>query len=438
MTNKHLKTLERVVSWRLCTGCGACVWACPQKAVSLLDIPEEGLRPLVDGHKCGNCGMCLKVCPGTELTHVLFPEASMPQLKKAWGPVLEVWEGYATDTEIRFKGSSGGVATALAIFCLEQELMMGALEIGADITVPWQNVAVFSKDRTQLIACTGSRYSPAAPCEKLDWIERAGGSCVFIGKPCDVAALRKSQTINSILGSKIGLSISIFCAGTPTTQGTKTLLETMGVEPELVDELRYRGCGWPGKVSVKIKGNNADVRHKSYSECWGKILSNFGQFRCFICPDATGEFADIACGDPWHRQIEQSDQGYSLVLVRTEKGREILHRAMESHYLALVPAHFSTLFRGQKALLNKRQNLFGRLLAMRLMGVPTPSFNGFSLLENWRHLIVWGRLRSVLSMLWRIISEKLYRPQKYLSATLEADKSSGLPLVATVIPEEER
>ena len=434
MTNRHLKTLEQVVSWRLCVGCGACVWVCPRKSVSLVDILDEGLHPVVDRDKCRNCGMCIKVCPGIELLHAPFPKATIPQLKEAWGPVLEVWEGYATDTEIRFKGSSGGVVTALSLFCLEQKLMIGALEIGADAMVPWQNVAVFSRNRTQLIACTGSRYSPAAPCEKLDWIEQAERSCVFIGKPCDVAALRKSQAINSTVDNKVGLAISIFCAGTPTTQGTKALLEAMGVEPKLVDEMRYRGYGWPGKVTVKVRGNDADVHQLSYSECWGKILSNFGQFRCLICPDTTGEFADIACGDPWHRKIEQSQQGYSLVLVRTERGREILHRAMQSGYLTLVPVQFSTLPCSQKALLNGRRNLFGRLFAMRLMGVPTPSFNGFSLLENWCYLKVWSRLRSVLSMFWRIISEKLYRPRKYLSTTLKADRGSVWPPAATAIP----
>jgi coenzyme F420 hydrogenase subunit beta len=351
---------------------------------------------------------------------------------------LEVWEGYAADPEIRFNGSSGGAVTAIALFCLQHEQMAGVLHIGANLESPLQNVPVFSKNKEELLARTGSRYSPAAPCEKLKWIEQADSPCVFIGKPCDVAALRKSQSINQTLNDKIGLAVSIFCAGTPTTKGTYDLLATLGVKPQGVAEIRYRGYGWPGKVTVKVKGKNADVHQLSYSECWGKILSDFSQFRCLICPDATGEFADIACGDPWHRKIEQSQPGYSLVLVRTEKGREILHRAMRLGYVTLAPAHLSTLPRSQPALLNGRRTLFGRLLAMHLMRLPTPSFNGFSLIENWHQLKFWNRFRPVLAMLWHTISEKLYRPQKkYLSGTITVNEDFASPAVIKTISREE-
>ena len=409
MINKKIQTIEQVVTSQLCMGCGACVWACPQKSISLIDILDQGLRPLVDREKCLKCGLCLKVCPGTELLHNPFPQETIPQLRKSWGPVLEVWEGYAADPEIRFKAASGGVVTALTLFCLEHKQMSGALQIHPKPKPCWQNVPFFSRNRNDLLSCTGSRYSPAAPCEKLDWIEQADGNCVFIGKPCDVAALRKSQMISPALYSKVALAISIFCAGTPTSQGTRALLEAMGLAPQEVYELRYRGYGWPGMTTAKVEGDNNPIRQMNYSQAWGNILSHYGQFRCDLCPDSTGEFADISCGDAWHRQTDNGD-GWSLILVRTEPGKKLFHDALQAGYIKAQPLDPAILPESQKSLLNHRRTLWARLLTMRMMRVPAPRFYGFSLLANWRALNIADKIRLPLGTAYRILSKKLNKP----------------------------
>lgn len=392
-------------------GCGACKYACANEAITLIDFPERGIRPNVNGSKCQRCGECVKVCPGIELSHQSFNSNTIPELRQAWGPVLELWEGYASDPEIRFEASSGGAATALALFCLEKEHISGVLHISASPEAPLRNVPVFSRNRADLLACTGSRYSPAAPCQRFDWIESADCGCVFIGKPCDVVALRKSQALNPELNEKVGLAISIFCAGTPSTKGTYYLLEALGVEPDQVKSLRYRGCGWPGETVVEIKGSN-NQRRMTYEQSWSNILSNYGQFRCRLCPDSTGEFADIACGDPWYRKIEPDDPGWSLVLVRTERGREILQKAMNAGYVKLERVGASIVPRSQKALLRRRCRIWGRLLTMRIMRIPVPRYTGFSLFENWLRVPATEKLHSFGGTLKRIMLRGWMKPLK--------------------------
>jgi coenzyme F420 hydrogenase subunit beta len=406
------KRVDQVVEWRLCVGCGACASACPEHAITLVDIPDKGIRPVINSANCSECGECVKVCPGIAISHNPFNSQAISELRLAWGPVFEVWEGYASDAEIHFRGSSGGVATAMALFCLEKEHMTGVLHIRANPESPLQNAAVFSKSREELLACTGSRYSPAAPCEKLREIQEADSSCIFIGKPCDVVALRKSQTINPKLNNKIGLAISIFCAGTPTTKGTYQLLDVFGVAAEEVDQLRYRGYGWPGRTTVGIKGSNGEIRQMSYNRSWGDVLSKHGQFRCRLCPDSTGEFADISCGDPWYREIEPADPGWSLVLVRTECGREILRKAIKAGYVELRSVDPNILPLSQKALLKRRRHLWGRLLAMWMMRVPVPRYIGFSLFRNWLRLSAVEKTRSVGGTLKRIILRGWTKPLK--------------------------
>lgn len=412
MTRTQIENVERVVRWQLCMGCGACVHACPADAIQLLDFPDQGLRPILDLSRCQKCRRCVEVCPGIGAAHQPFSSETIPELREAWGPVLTIWEGYATDPEIRLRGSSGGVVTALSLFCLEKQEFSGVLHIRPNSEIPWQNAPAFSKSRQELLALTGSRYSPAAPCQKLDWIEQAESKCVLVGKPCDVTALRKSQLANPALSPKVGLAISLFCAGTPCTQGTKVLLEALGVEADEVAELTYRGSGWPGLTTVKLKASNGEQREMTYAESWGSILSKHGQFRCRLCPDGTGEFADISCGDAWHRQSGPSESGWSIVLARTETGKDILQKAVQEGYLKLSRVEPGTLPESQKPLLEKRRKVWGHLLGRRMVRAAVPRFEGFCLLASWHALPVNERLKSVSSTLVGTVRQKLFNLRK--------------------------
>lgn len=46
------------VNEELCTGCGACVEACPVEAISL-----SADKAQIDGEKCVDCGVCVGECP---------------------------------------------------------------------------------------------------------------------------------------------------------------------------------------------------------------------------------------------------------------------------------------------------------------------------------------------------------------------------------------
>ena len=121
------------------------------------------------------------------------------------------------------------------------------------------------------------------------------------------------------------MTIAFFCAGTPTTRGTIALLDRLGIDdPSDVLDVRYRGNGWPGRTVFTVKtATGTETRSLSYEESWGEILTNHKQWRCNVCADHTGEFADIAVGDPWHRPTDPRKPGSSLILVRTERGREL-------------------------------------------------------------------------------------------------------------------
>jgi coenzyme F420 hydrogenase subunit beta len=407
------ENVASVADWRLCLGCGACAYICPEQRISLVNDLEQGIRPIVESGNCASCSDCIEVCPAVENDHrpLLKQGGLIPELKEEFGPVIEVWEGHAADPEIRHRGSSGGLLTALSLFCLEHEGMHGILHVGMDPKDPTRNRTKLSQTRAELMASTGSRYAPASVCDSLELVEKAPRPCVVIGQPSEITALRKAQQLRPNLAMKTGLTMSFFCAGSPTRKGTLELLQTLGVDANQLSELRYRGKGWPGKFSATLRGQEQAACEMTYRESWGFVQA-FRPFSTHLCPDGSGEDADLSCGDPWYRPIAEDEQGSSIVLVRTERGRQLLERARQCGYVQLTRAEPWKVLRSQEGLIKKRGAIWGRILTLRMFGVPAPRLRGFSLFRNWWRLPIGAKLRSVVGTARRIVGRKYFKPTK--------------------------
>ena len=416
MNLRVLKNVQDVAESHLCCGCGACAYISPDR-VQMADTLEPGRRPMVSGNEPTQ--EAIAACPGLRLEHSFDPNQPglIDSLTDAWGPVLELWEGFASDDQIRFAGSSGGAATALALFCMERQAMHGTLHIAAREDVPYLNKTVMSQSREQMLANTGSRYAPASPCDGLQKIEDAPAPCVFIGKPCDVAGANKAAALRPKLAEKLGLTIGIFCAGTPSTRGTLEMLKAMGVsDPSAVTSVRYRGNGWPGMaVATELGPAGNEIRHEmTYAESWGDILQKHRQWRCYVCVDHTGEFADIAVGDPWYRKIPPGEPGRSLIVVRSERGRRIVREAIAGGYLTLEQVKPEILEASQPGFPTVRGSAWGRILTCRLLGVAAPSFKRMPMFQFWlRRLSLKQKAQSILGTVKRIKVKGLWRRTPY-------------------------
>jgi len=425
--DKKLDRADIISAWRLCMGCGACKWACPNDAITLKNIVNHGIRPFVDESKCEKCGKCAEICPGLSLEHEEFSNETLKALQQGWGPILDLHEAYATDDSIRFAGSSGGVATAMSLYAIEEAGFSGVLHTKADPDDPICNISTLSTNREELLQTTGSRYAPAAPCQAFDLLKTVDGPCMFVGKPCDCAALRKACKIDNDLKEKVALVVSIFCAGTPTTAGTLAMLNSMGVsDPDQIKSLRYRGNGWPGMTTVEFAnaaGKPANSFSMTYDDAWGGILSKHGQLRCRLCPDSTGEFADISCGDPWYRETE-GDPGRSLILLRTKKGADFYEHGCLSNYIKSEKAEPDTLPASQKSVFQRRCQIHARLKAIRMFNIPAPNYTGFDLKNNWKSNSFKVKWKTYLSTIKRCLFRNWRKQQTYDGQTT---RKLGLP-----------
>jgi coenzyme F420 hydrogenase subunit beta len=407
-----VNSIADVVSAQLCLGCGACAYI-EHKRFRMGDTLEYGRRPFIRERADPETGEAFAVCPGISLQHTtnaLHRGNILPSLFDGWGPVVAVWEGYAVDDELRFSGSSGGVASALALYCIERAGMAGVLHTAAQSAAPYLNETVMSTCRADLLARTGSRYAPASPAEGLACIEDSPSKCVFIGKPCDAAAVQSARKIRPVLDDKLGLVLAFFCAGVPSTKGNLDLLKANGVEDlSKIKELRYRGKGWPGMWTARFENQagGQETRQMTYADSWN-YLQKYRQWRCYICPDHTGEFADIAVGDPWYRKVQPGERGKSLIVARTRHGVEVLQAAVLAGYVVLESEDPNLLPRSQSNLLATRGALWARLWVLRLLGAAVPSYTGFGLFKFWISALGFKeKLRSVTGTVKRVFQKNL-------------------------------
>ncbi len=272
------------------------------------------------------------------------------------------------------------------------------------------NAAVLNRTREEILDCTGSRYAPAATCAGLVRVRGCTGSYLFIGKPCDVIGARKlAARVSSPSGDPVIL-VSIFCAGTPSQEGTRALLQQAGISNDDALSIRYRGNGWPGDFTVTRPGETDPCFTTTYEKAWS-FLQRFRPYKCHLCPDGTGEQADISVGDAWHRPREADESGVSLIVARTAKGLDLLMGAIEAGYLSLDDSSVQALDLSQKGLMDKKCRVGGRLFAFRMMGIPAGRYRGYSLFYNWLTLPLREKARSVFGTWRRILSRRYFLPR---------------------------
>lgn len=407
------KTAARVDTPLLCLGCGVCAYACADE-VTMVDIDDIGLRPKVSpGLSTEARATAKRVCPtvATDFGQLKRRPDYVPSVDAAternWGAITGIWEGYATDEEIRFKGSSGGALTAISLFCLNELGHHGVLHTGENPDDPIRNKTRLSRSREELLAVVGSRYSPASVCEGLGAVEGAPAPCVVIGKPVEIAATRNAMAEVPALRDKVGVTLSFFCAETPPTQATRNLLEKFDVREDTLASLRYRGHGWPGYFTTR-NGADDPRQHWIYQRTWA-YLQAFRPWSAHLWPDGSGELADISCGDPWYEEPDGENPGFSLIVARTKLGKDIIEGAIASGYLHATVAETWKLDKSQAGLLAKKGAVWGRRLAHRVMGLPNTQFRELDLFRPWLALSLTLKLRSTLGTVQRIVKRRLWR-----------------------------
>lgn len=358
-----IANVANIVQKGWCTGCGICERVCPSNAIRMFYDKIRGIYyPIIRAYKCNNCGLCLKVCFGAMIYSNNYE--NLRTYESILGKHLACYIGFATDKKIRFKASSGGIVTALLNFLLENKYADGGIVTKIEAGNPPLAKAFVVKSKEEIIAAMGSKYCPVLFNDALKSLER-GKRYVLVGLPCQIFAVKRLADFNNFIKDSIKLYIGLFCGGTPSYNGTIYLLRKYGLKDHNLQQIRYRGDGWPGSLRFQTMSESLNI---PFTEYWPLISPWFHLNICMICIFGLSPQSDISCGDAWFPElVKKEKQGTSIVVSRTDFGDKILHEAEERRVIKLQQIHPQSVIRAQKAMIAfKHLSLNARLRVMHL------------------------------------------------------------------------
>lgn len=327
----HLFT--EVVTSGLCTGCSACVVACPYDVLGYDD--EATYRPFhveatggLDDctHGERGCTLCTRACPRfrewePEIEQYLFGRARTDD--EVAGIAEQVVLARATDPELHEAGQDGGLVSAILVWGLEHDVIDAALvsALEGDGST-WKAVPAVVRDRTGVLATAGSRYTYSAnPLAYAEAIEGGAERIALVGMGCQasappIMAARKAGKV----ARRFVLSIGLMCS--------KTFDDA--IFPELF-EARY-GLQRQDIAKMNIKGVfQVWMRNGDYHEIPLKEAHGWTREGCMSCPDFAAEHADISTGGIG------AFNDWTLTVIRTARGRELFESMTSDGALEVRP-----------------------------------------------------------------------------------------------------
>lgn len=424
---RTLRTLARIVDGGLCHRCGSCVGICP---TGVLACDTEEYPRIKDLSACTDCQLCVKVCPGDsfEADHVSRQLFGVPSNHHdTHGHFVDQCVAHATDPRVREGSTSGGLVTALLLDLLERGEIDGAVTIQSDTVELWRGRPMIARSPEELLSAMKSKYAIAPTNILLEEIRERPGRYAVVGLPCQIHGIRKAAELDERIRSRVVLTIGLFCHAAieheaygvlwgmlgDTAKGARRFISRIGKHPgtpylELDD-----GTLYPLYFGGRTKG----YRPTSI-EMINILYRLYTPERCLTCYDATGEFADIAVGDPWMAPPEEGVNfydGWSFALIRSQYAQSICKRMADEGTLKLVGVTrrealaCNSLMAGEK-----RWRAFRVIETRRRQGKPIPEY-GFETprhspghflkteLHMWSHIFCFlprfraGVLRFILS-----------------------------------------
>lgn len=305
----------------LCTGCGACQGMCPYwdsedgRTICFFDCERRD-------------GRCQRFCPRmpTDLDALrrrFFPaENILPEI----GPFRGLYLTRAADESIRSRAQHGGSMTALVGLALKEGFIDAAALTRSKGGLEPEGVLAVTA--AEVRACSGSSFQVPPTLAALnralkeDKYHKIG----VVGTPCKTLAVYKMKANplpeNDNHAGNIGMVFGLFCGWGLDWDGLRELAEKhveklshMDIPPSMYHSLELREDG--GKtVSVDL------------DEVVPLVRSG-----CRYCADMTAEFADLSIGGARSAGGWDVDKGWNQVIVRSEKGEQLLNLAREKGVL---------------------------------------------------------------------------------------------------------
>lgn len=300
--------MKTVCDKNMCAGCMACVDVCPKNAITVRDSLEF-YNAVVDVNKCIDCNACTRVCQQLNHSNLLKP--------------IKWFQGWATEDSVRCNGSSGGVAYAIEKMFVRE---------GGLVASCYFDKGIFgfkcTQNEDELIDFVGSKYvksNPEGIYKKISIELKQGKKVLFVGLPCQVAAVKKFIKESDQAGL---YTIDLICHGTPSPSVLNIYLKQYGASLSSVVKMKFRTKQNFQVVSDYIPAEGEFGICDHYSTAFLNCVCYTEN--CYSCAYArTERIGDITLGDSWGSSLSaaETNKGVSLILCQTAKGEQLLREA---------------------------------------------------------------------------------------------------------------
>ena len=370
----HPNSIHDVVQKGLCIGCGICTYS---DAIGPMRYSKEHAQffPVIyEGST--NDPLALALCPGKGY-NVVADSSSLynpATYDLDLGHIYSCCASHSNDPEILSNASSGGIMSHLAIALLESHLVDRVLVTHFEYLPEARAIGVLASSRNEILKSQGSKYCPVDISGALREIKNNNYKVAVLGTPCQIAGIREIQRNDSTFRDKISITISTFCGGVKNYDNLDSLARRHGIAPNSVTFFQFRGSGQPGSMLIRnSSGKQVAVPYPEYVGHTGYSK----HLRCHLCVDATGELADIACGDAWLPRFRNRTHPWSIIISRNKKAADLIERLAFGGKITTEVISQDEIKRSQREnLTSKKVRQKSRMHLYRLLHIATPSFDG--------------------------------------------------------------
>lgn len=364
----RLNKINKVITNGFCLGCGLC--HVMDENVNITE-KDGNLRSEYKDNKNEDH---ISICPaaGYDIVNLGKEIHNAKNYSYELGWFEELHMAKSLDEEILKKASSGGAMTTIALYMLENGYADGVIctkyICNNQTSRPYTFIA---RNKSELLTAQGSKYCPTSTLSILAEL-RNDEKYVLIGTPCQVAGWRKyfkvcKPEINIVL------TIANFCGGFRDFREIDHFIHNVaGIKD--VTYFQHRGDGVPGQMLIVGKdGKEWKYPYPDYA-----FLSSIQKNkRCIYCIDATGELADISCGDVWLDRVKQTRQPWSSVILRNAKAVHFFNDMIKKGILGVDEITLEEVVKSQKLnITSKKYRQYKRMRIQTALFKYLPDWNG--------------------------------------------------------------
>lgn len=348
--NVGLPKVADVVEYNYCCSCGTCEAVCPMNAPIVrrdpVDVTNQkdsyrkmelrtesayqGINPLkADTNPCVNCYACERVCPILDGFPTTDEFNNVRSMKAGKSRTLKGQDGAAVSQILKSLLEQGEIdcaigvvkndrwSTKIAVFTSPEDVDKAA---GTKYT--YQPVVATMRDihrayidsaETPLISNDGyMRDETRSYIDPIKNVLKKYKKVALVGVPCQVHAAHLFRENFD----RIELIIGLICMESFSEEimFSEVIPKVMGVDIRDAVKMNFH----KGKFIVTTTKETKEVPIKD--------VASMARKGCHYCQDYTSYFADISVGSVG------SDDGWSTIFVRTERGEKYLNKVKDMEY----------------------------------------------------------------------------------------------------------